>query len=238
MTEERMRILEMIEQGVITPDEGSQLLAALDESAEMDFEDPEFFPDTPEPELSTEEYVSPNEPLEDIMPEAGWGGSGPAKAEFEDEPAPEPPPDMGKWRRWWVYPLTGGVVLTILSTLLLMRGIRAEWAGFWLACTWLPLLLGTGLVAVAWFSRSARWLHVRVNTGQDEWPRRVAISFPLPIKTTAWFLRIFGNKIPALDGTGIDELILALGDSATPETPLYVEVDEGANGEQVQVYIG
>jgi hypothetical protein len=33
-------------------------------------------------------------------------------------------------------------------------------------------------------------------------------------------------------------MILALGRNTGPEAPFYVEVDEGENGEQVQIYIG
>ena len=96
----------------------------------------------------------------------------------------------------------------------------------------------TALVIVtSWFSRTARWLHIRVNTGEDDWPRRIAISLPLPIRLTAWGMRVFGHYIPGIEGMPIDEAILALKDSATPETPFYVEVDE-PGGERVQVYIG
>ena len=75
-------------------------------------------------------------------------------------------------------------------------------------------------------------------TGEKEWPRNIALSFPLPIRLTAWFLRTFGPHIPQLKDTGVDELILALGDSASPGNPLLVNVNEGEGGEQVEVYIG
>ena len=89
-------------------------------------------------------------------------------------------------------------------------------------------------------SRTARWIHVRVNTGHAsrEWPRKISLSFPLPIRLTAWFLRAFGQFIPDLKKTGVDELILALEDNTSPENPLFVDVHEGEDGERVQVYIG
>ncbi|MFQ5616448.1 MAG: hypothetical protein ACE5GO_08320 [Anaerolineales bacterium] len=34
------------------------------------------------------------------------------------------------------------------------------------------------------------------------------------------------------------EVVMALGNAATPDAPLYVEVDEDDSGERVQVYIG
>ena len=36
----------------------------------------------------------------------------------------------------------------------------------------------------------------------------------------------------------LDEVILVLSDSTTPEVPLYAEVDEGDVGERVEIYIG
>ena len=85
---------------------------------------------------------------------------------------------------------------------------------------------------------SASWLHIRIRQKPGERPQTIALSFPLPIRITAWFLRNFGSRIPKLKETGLDELILALGKNATPQAPFYIEVNEGEDGEQVQVYIG
>jgi hypothetical protein len=38
--------------------------------------------------------------------------------------------------------------------------------------------------------------------------------------------------------TSLDEVILSLKDVAKEGTPLFVDVDEGENGERVQVFIG
>jgi hypothetical protein len=55
---------------------------------------------------------------------------------------------------------------------------------------------------------------------------------------TAWFFRVFGGKIPGLQDTSVDELIMALGDSTNPENPLYIEVEDDEDGERVEVFIG
>jgi hypothetical protein len=55
---------------------------------------------------------------------------------------------------------------------------------------------------------------------------------------TAWFLRVFGDFIPGLQGTSVDELIIALGDSTSPEKPLFIEVEDDEDGERVEVFIG
>jgi hypothetical protein len=148
------------------------------------------------------------------------------------------PPNLERWKQWWLLPVWLGVGITTLSALWMYQAYQAGGFGFWFACAWMPFTVGVLVIAAAAASRSAKWIHIRVKTGQREWPQNIALSFPLPIRLTAWFLRTFGHTIPRLKDTGVDELILALADSASPQTPLYVEVDEGGNGERVQVYIG
>jgi hypothetical protein len=168
------------------------------------------------------------------------GGSAGAGSAAPEAPAQEAPPavDLERWRRWWMAPMWAGTGILLLGTLLMYGAYQAGGFGFWFACATLPFTLGVLVMALAGFSQTARWLHIRVNTGQDEWPRNIAISLPLPIGLTAWFLRTFGSRIPKLRETGVDELIMALGEHTSSKAPLYINVDEGQGGERVQVYIG
>jgi hypothetical protein len=207
-TPERITILEMIEEGIISPDEGLRLLRAIEgDSAEAQNE-------------AIQKVDIAHEGLEDKTP-----------------PRIEPE-EIEKWRRWWMIPLWVGVGITTLGGILMYWAWAANGFGFWFACAWFPFLLGVGAMAVAWGSRKARWLHLRVQQKPGQRPERIAISFPIPLGLTAWFLRNFGGLIPNLDATGIDELVLALRDSATTEEPLYIEVDEEDSGERVQIFIG
>ena len=88
------------------------------------------------------------------------------------------------------------------------------------------------------FNPSEEPLHLRIQQKEGDWPRNIAISFPLPIHITAWFFRLFGKKIPGVQDTSIDELILALDKTTAADNPLYVKVDEGEDGERVEVFIG
>jgi len=209
---ERMHILQMIEDGKITAAEGLRLLNALSGAK-------------------------------------GEGGgaepSGQAPAASAPPPpaasAPSPPmPEMGKWRQWWLIPLWIGLGITIFGGLLMYWAYSAGGFTFWFFCAALPFTLGVIVAALASASRTARWIHIRVNTGHAsrEWPRKISLSFPLPIRLTAWFLRVFGQFVPDLKKTGVDELILAMEDTTSPENPLFVDVHEGEGGERVQVYIG
>jgi len=207
---ERMHILQMIEDGKITAAEGLRLLNALSGAkGEGGGAEP-----------------SGEAPATSALPP-------PAEA----EPSP-PMPEMGKWRQWWLIPLWIGLGITIFGGLLMYWAYSAGGYTFWFFCATLPFTLGVIVAALASASRTARWIHIRVNTGQEEWPRKISLSFPLPIRLTAWFLRVFGQFIPDLKKTGVDELIVALEDTTSPENPLFVDVHEGEGGERVQVYIG
>lgn len=221
-----MQILSMIESGVITAEEGARLLQAFESDADQaDFE--------AVPPAETVPAGSP--PLEGESPvaEAGEvidGRSGPPLGEFDEQ--------IEKWRRWWQIPLWVGVGITVLGGLLMFWAYMASGFGFWFGCAWLPFLLGVAVMALAVSSRTSRWLHLRVHQKPGERPQTIAISFPLPLRFAAWFVRNFGRYIPKLDRSGLDEMILALGNTTGPDSPFYIEVDEGEDGEQVQIYIG
>ncbi len=210
--EERIQILEMVETGAITPEEGLKLLQAIEAPVEIAIPSVEEEPDV-----------------------SGVG----------EPPFPEPdvlllpdPEDLRKWKRWWTIPLWVGVGITVISGFLMFGAWNANGVGFWFACTWFPFLLGVGLLSLAWGSRTTPWLHLRVQQKPGSKPERFAISFPLPIRLTAWGLRVFGRFIPNMDATGLDKVILALKDSTDEDAPLIVNVDDSEDGERVQIFIG
>jgi hypothetical protein len=151
-------------------------------------------------------------------------------------------PDIARFKRWWTLPFAIGTAIMVLAAMLMLPAIQAAGYGFWFYCLWLPSLLGVAVMAIAWASRTARWLHVRVQTGRAAgaraWPRRIAISFPIPVRFTAWLVRTISPHVPQLRNTALDELILALNDPTSSKAPLYVDVAEGEGGERIQVYLG
>ncbi|MBC8333437.1 MAG: hypothetical protein H8E28_15760 [Anaerolineae bacterium] len=211
LSEERKQILGMIDQGIISAEEGFNLLQAL--NAEPDKRDSSGV------DSATEAKILPDD-IRDT-----------------ENMAPDPE-EIARWKRWWLIPLYVGAGVTALSGLLMYWAWSATGIGFWFACTWMPFFVGVLLMALSWSSQTSPWLHVRVKQKAGEKPQRVSISFPLPIRLSAWGLRNFGHFIPNIDATGLDEVILALGDSKTEDTPLFVDVSEGDDGERVQVFIG
>ncbi len=231
MTEknERIQILEMIESGVITAAEGARLLQALDTDDRLE-----------ESLKGEEDYAAGHD--------VNGAGPGSNSQTEEDEFGSLNgevienvfEPNIEKWKRWWVIPLWIGVGITIAGSLLMLWAYQSSGFSFWFGCTWLPFLLGVALIAMAWGSRSARWLHLRIKQEPGEWPQTIAFSFPLPLHFAAWFMRTFGQFIPKVNEIGLDfdQLIQSFENSTTPDTPFYIEVDDGDNGETVQIYIG
>lgn len=281
----RMKILEMIEAGTISAEEGLRLLQALtevsqDEATPQRSENRNNLRDKPflviEPSSKSKIEASPlNETLSSEAPPADNGEVEFTPQESLDEPlkdaepfaeseSPEGevpadetafsenvssaseggafqplPADVEKWQRWWMIPLWVGVGVTILAGLWMYSAFMGGGFSFWFLCAWVPLLLGVGLMALSYSSRRSRWLHLRIDQKPGEKPQHIAISMPLPLGLVSWFFKYFGHYVPNIPGDiQVEQILQAVTESTSPENPLYVEVDEGENGEKVKVYIG
>jgi len=239
---ERTKILEMIESGTITAEDGLTLLKALGESAENDDLGIDEFEADSLPLLEPEDVAIPlgseyDEQIPLPVDENVETFAGKMDV-ITPDPAPPDREEINKWKRWWLIPLWIGTGITMIGGLLMFWAVSSRDYGFWFACSWFPFLLGVAIIALAWSSRTAPWLHVRVHQAPGKKPQKIAISFPIPIRLTVWGFRAFGHHIPHMEGTNLDEVILALKDISQDETPLIVDVDDAEDGERVQVFIG
>jgi len=222
----------MIEDGEISPDEGARMLqqlggqtASLDETSSMS-----ILEQVNSGILSADEAVH-------RLASQGYQAFEEGFPEVETEP--ESPPtisdqELEKWRQWWTIPLYVGTGIIVLAALWMNSAYQNSGYGFWFFCAWLPMLIGLLLMGLSWRSRSGPWIHVRVRGPKE----RVAISLPAPLGLTGWVLNTFGNHIPHLERTSVDEILAALEASHKSNAPLYVQVDEGDDGEKVEVFIG
>jgi hypothetical protein len=236
---ERTKILEMIAEGTISAEDGVKLLDALDWKSEVST--------LPEAEASSE--IAPkteadfSEEIPDDFGPVDTGQEPEEVLEPDDVYHPDPipsspdPEDIKKWKRWWVIPMWIGVGITVIGGALMYSAFAASGVGFWFACAWFPFLLGVLVMALAWSSRTAPWLHVRVHQRPGQTPQRIAISFPLPIRIAGWGLRTFGHYIPNMESVDLDGVLNAIDESAKDGTPFFVDVDD-EDGERVQVFIG
>lgn len=221
---ERRLILDMIESGKITADEGLSLLNALTDSERLSPEDEnELLASGANESTSEEQDGSTSAPASGVQ-------------EIISEEESTPPPVAARWKAWWQYPLWAGVIVTVIGALLMYWALQAYGMGFLFFCAWMPLMAGVFLMAIAWQSRSQRWLHLRVEQPPGEWPRRFAISFP--VAPVAWFVRTFKGKIAGLQEASVEDLLRALEENTSPDNPLFIEVVEGEQGERVQIFVG
>lgn len=154
-----------------------------------------------------------------------------------EPPAPaEPLSRVGQ--HLWMIALVPGVVVFIIGSWLMYLALERYGLGFWFMCAALPALIGLGGIALAWAVRQSRWIHLRIDTASDEGPRHIRISLPLPVKVIAFFIRLFRPIVPKFRETAVDELLLAIDESVTPDSPLTIDVDETSGGERVKLVIG
>ena len=209
---ERLEILDMIQRGTISAEEGMKLIQAIDESDEY----------------LNEEYLAAKSELEGSL----------------DIPAPEstfPDPILEnpeEWRKWWIIPFGVGTAITALGAGLMYWAWSAKGYGVGFFLAWIPFLIGIGVLVLGWNSRTGPWLHLRIQQKPGESPEMIRISLPLPIRFTAWVLRTFGEYITGLKDSGLDEIILALGDKSKQDAPLSIDVQDDEDGDQVRIYIG
>lgn len=169
---------------------------------------------------------------------AALGDSTPEDDATASEPAePIEAANLPRFGSLWVIPMYAGLALFVCGALAIFP-LAAE-GGSWLlvACGWPIFLAGLLTMIAAWLSRGSRWVHIRV-TNIDSPVRNIKLSFPLPLRLTAWALGIGARFAPGLKHTGVDEVILALNEGIQGDQPLYVDVQQGEGGERVQVYIG
>jgi len=234
--DERVQILEMLESGQITAEQAVTLIQALDTGHEENLLSGETpLANHPEEKNVSEESSQP--PIEEnsfSAPEPEVFA--PEPEDLPEEPLPKIKPGPQRFRKFWLIPLWIGTAITLLGGLMMFVAWQNSGFGFWFACSWFPFTLGVLVLFFAWITRSTPWLHVRVRQREGQSPRNIVISFPLPLRLAGWFLRTFRNRIPGLENTNVDEIIVAL-ENISPETPFSVEVNED-DGEHVEVYIG
>ena len=211
-SEERRKILQMVADGKISAEEAATLMRALDED--------------------TESESAQGEP-EVLGAASGMGG--------ERSEAPEIDEVRRRANRFSGAFLWIGVILTTLMAWAMFGIQQNAGLNFWFYCMTLPLFLGILLIALGAGSRTSRWLYVdvdRTRSRDGDGPRHISLAFPLPLGLASWFLRTFGSRIEGLKNTNVDDVIQVISMTKDLNEPLIVHVDNGDDGEKVQVFIG
>jgi hypothetical protein len=215
-SEERRKILQMVEEGKISAEDAASLMRALDEDGDHDEAEPE------------------------VIPPATGAGRRPEHAEgYERSEAPEFDQIKARARRFSLIPLWAGIGITLLSSWIIYAIQQSAGMNFWFYCMILPLMLGVLLIALGSGGRSSRWIYINVdrrNVKPGDGPRNITLGFPLPLGLASWFFNTFGANLQGLGpqkGQAIADMLEATKHSSEP---LMVNVED--DDAHVQVYIG
>lgn len=228
----RMRILEMIENHQVTPEEGILLLQGLSAGEELEKED-----ELPAVIDLDGDGRTQGEQTRPAAPAPPAAGTPEGVVSRPPEPASPSYPVLSRAWLWWAIPLGVGVLVTVSSALLMFRILETSGAGFWFFFSILPLLVGVAIMVLAIQSRGGPWLHLRVSEGAGSHATHFTLSIPLPMRLAGWFLRTAGPHIEGLKNANIEAILLAMEGSLGPENPFYIDVDD-EDGDHVEIYIG
>jgi hypothetical protein len=209
-SEERKKILQMVEEGKISAEEAASLMSALAN-------------DDAEGSAEAEVEVIETRP-----------GSG-----YERTEAPEFEEIKARARRFSLIPLWIGVFVTVLSAWAIYSIQQSAGTNFWFYCMIFPLMLGVLLLALGGGGRASRWIYVDVDRRDakpGDGPKHITLGFPMPLGFVAWFFDNFGHNIKGMDRNKVEGIIQMMQATKDSNEPLMVNVDD--DDAHVQVYIG
>ena len=211
-SEERKKILQMVEEGKISAEDAAQLMRALDEDAGVD----------------TEAAEAEIEVIEG-RPDPG----------YERAAAPEFDEIKARARRFSLIPLWVGVFITVFSAWIIYSIQQNSGVNFWFYCMTLPLMLGVLLIALGAGGHASRWIYVDVDRRDvqpGDGPQHITLGFPIPFGFVAWFFETFGHNIHGMNKNRVEGIMQMMHATKESGEPLMVNVDD--DDAHVQIYIG
>ncbi|TDA65396.1 MAG: hypothetical protein D9V45_12455 [Chloroflexi bacterium] len=210
MDSNRLEILQKIESGEVTPEDGLRRLNAIEDAQLTTGQ--EFASLKTNPAV---EVISPAHPDEGSTPDADM-------------------PDFARFRviSWALF--GAFLLLTLISANWMIQSWQTSpygW-GFWLS--WIPFAIGVLGMAT---SLNTRWLHVRVSEMENGKRKNIRISLPLPLGLVSWFFKLNPSWLPQeMRSKNIGETLNEVNQSISRNEPFFIEVNE--DDQHVEIYIG
>lgn len=228
MTEsERQKVLKMIQDGKITAEEGLTLFRLLDEGPDdATGASPDQATGVPQTAGQVRSAnLSGNFPGD--AAEEGTVHETAREAEFERR--------LKRFRGFWLLPLGLGIILTAAGAWWMNSALQASGFGMLFILAWLPFLLGVMLIALAFSSRTSRWMYINVRQKPGQSPQNIILAFPLSL--AGWALKwVQSGQVSGQTG-GQGRIMASVLAASQSNDPFLVDVQD-EDGEQVQVYIG
>lgn len=169
-----------------------------------------------------------------------------ARSEPEPQPSAAVPPmkpiekheASGCWKAAWSMFLVGGAILAGFSAYWIYSGYTNHgfgW-GFWLS--WIPMLIGIGLMIFGWALMESPWMHVRIHSKEEGKKFIFVFSMPVPFNMARWVMENFGHYMP--EEVKSQEIINMLDQaeaSIKNGEPFEIQVDDDKDGSKVDIFI-
>ena len=212
-SEERRKILQMVENGRVSAGDAALLMQALDDETE------------PNEDLSASYFQNAEDATD----------TGTADTDFEQV--------RSRARRFSAIPLWVGVFLTIFSAWMMYSSLQSGGTSFWFYILVLPFTLGLFLIFLGAQARTARWLYLDVRPVLEVQESGLAgrpftLGVPLPFILAVWFFRLFGSKINGMSKNAIEAVIQFLDLTRGSDEPFIIHVDSMDGGQRVRLLIG
>lgn len=207
-SEERKKILQMVEEGKISAEEAANLMRTLEQDAaevEMEALEAETASGYEGSETSASEFESVKARARRFAMIPLWVGVFIAVLSAWGIFAIQQSAGVNFWFFCLLFPLMLGVLLIALGA----GGQSSKWL---------------------YVNVDRRRAH--------EGPKNITLGFPLPLGLTAWFLRNFGHTVRGMNKANVDGIIEVLDATGKTGEPFIVNVNDEEDGERVQVYIG
>jgi hypothetical protein len=224
---ERMRILEQVEKGELSADEG---IGALSE-AQSDYE--------------TEEIGPPPTPLQVLEAlDKGEISAEQAREQIADKSSEDEAPHTdntyqifsgGESRRgrFWQLLLATGVGLILISALWMNARLQSAGYDFWFFSAWLPLAIGVLLVSLGWASRNSSWLSVKIHSSDSAGSDKLHFHIPLPLGILRWAIFRFEHRINGVNMSKLNELLASKGPL---KEPIVIQFEDD-DGDEIEAII-
>ena len=207
-SEERKKILQMVEEGKISAEQAAHLMRALEadpDPSEIEVIEPESSSSFAGNETSAPEFEQVKARARRFAMIPLWIGVLMAVLSAWGIYSIQQNSGMNFWFYCLLFPMFLGVLL---------------------------IVLGAGGQSSRWL-----YVNVDRRYAEDG-PRNITLGFPLPLGLTSWFLRTFGHTIHGMKNTNVDDIIQILDATKKSGEPFIVNVNDDKDGEHVQVYIG
>jgi len=210
MSEEQHRILQMVQDGIITAQEAETLLKAI----------------------ATPESMVDDEIIDEITMVEYTPSGGEIETSISVPPKSKTP-DMNQFRRHWEIPFAIGIILTGTGGICISSG-GPGWLVFG---GWTIFLVAILITLLGWWSRTSPWVHIRIR---ERAGNRFSLSLPLPpygfLESILHFSKRFVDKETDQNLDLAISFLSTIKDNPSDE-PISIDIDD-EDGDQVQVFVG